>query len=465
MSDEIVLKVTNLSKCFHIYDNPHDRLKQTLLLGTKKYYREFWALNDINFELKRGEALGIIGRNGSGKSTLLQLICQTLAPTTGTIEVKGRIAALLELGAGFNPQFTGRENVYINGAILGFSHKEIDDRFEEIIAFADIGEFIDQPVKSYSSGMFVRLAFAVQACVNPDILIIDEALAVGDVFFRQKCYKFLNSLLKKGVSIILVTHAMNEVEQFCDRILFLKKGKTIFLGPANEGVKRYYISDQSLVAAKHSQSNNDAPLPYISSLPTTIEPTDYFWPGLNEFSDISAVPQVSNGLASCLSLAVCDISGEICHSFQQGETASFYYEFMLHADIEIPAAGLVIQNQNGINVHGKSTVEYGTPVPYTVKKGEILRIRQDISLEIAIGDYTFEIGLASMSAKDYEKRALYHYEEFYASQTRLCHLPNVGQFSVLPRSHTETVQLMHHGVANLPGNCQVFKIPTESKNL
>lgn len=464
MSDEIVLKVTNLSKSFHIYDKPHDRLKQTMSLGAKKYYREFWALNDVNFELKRGEALGIIGRNGSGKSTLLQLICQTLTPTTGTIERKGRIAALLELGAGFNPQFTGRENVYINGAILGFSRKEIDERFEEIAAFADIGEFIDQPVKSYSSGMFVRLAFAVQACVSPDILIIDEALAVGDVFFRQKCYKFLNSLLKKGVSIILVTHAMNEVEQFCDRTLFLKKGKTVFLGPANEGVKRYYISDQTLAAVKQNHNSKESMQPQMSA-PSVQDTKDFFWPRLTEFTDISTVSQVSNGLASCLSLAICDTSGDICHAFQQGETASFFYEFMLLEDIEIPAAGLVIQNQNGINVHGKSTVEYGTPVPQSVKKGEVLRIRQDICLEIAIGDYTFEIGLASMPQNDYEKRAFYHYEEFYASQTRLCHLPNVGQFSVLPRSHTDTVQLLHHGIANLPGHCQVFKVPVESKNL
>lgn len=229
MSSEVAIHVSNLSKCYQIYDTPRDRLKQFLLprlsLSEKRYYREFWALRDISLKVHRGETLGILGRNGAGKSTLLQIICGTLAQTDGSVQVNGRIAALLELGAGFNPEFTGRENVYLNGSVLGLSKEEIDNRFAEIESFADIGDFIDQPVKSYSSGMYVRLAFAVQACVDPEILIVDEALSVGDIGFQYKCYKRMEDLRKKGVTIIMVTHSTGSVLEYADRCIVLDKGR------------------------------------------------------------------------------------------------------------------------------------------------------------------------------------------------------------------------------------------------
>ncbi|MBD9515411.1 ABC transporter ATP-binding protein [Pseudomonas sp. PDM22] len=229
MSSEVAIHVSNLSKCYQIYDTPRDRLKQFLLprlsLSEKRYYREFWALRDISLKVQRGETLGILGRNGAGKSTLLQIICGTLAQTDGSVQVNGRIAALLELGAGFNPEFTGRENVYLNGSVLGLSKEEIDNRFAEIESFADIGDFIDQPVKSYSSGMYVRLAFAVQACVDPEILIVDEALSVGDIGFQYKCYKRMEDLRKKGVTIIMVTHSTGSVLEYADRCIVLDKGR------------------------------------------------------------------------------------------------------------------------------------------------------------------------------------------------------------------------------------------------
>jgi len=227
MSSEIAIKVENLRKCYHIYDKPSDRLLQMLARNRTKFFREFWALDDISFEIRKGETVGIIGRNGSGKSTLLQLICGTLNPTAGTISTKGRIAALLELGSGFNPEFTGRENVYMNAAVLGLGKEEIDKRYEEIAAFADIGEFIDQPVKTYSSGMAVRLAFAVQACVDPEILIVDEALAVGDIGFQYKCFKRMEALRARGVTILMVTHATGTILEYADRCFVLEDGKAI----------------------------------------------------------------------------------------------------------------------------------------------------------------------------------------------------------------------------------------------
>jgi lipopolysaccharide transport system ATP-binding protein len=216
MSSEVAIKVQNLSKCYEIYDKPRDRLLQMLSRGKKKYCREFWALRDVSFEIRKGETVGIVGRNGSGKSTLLQILCGTLNPTSGTVETHGRIAALLELGSGFNPEFTGRENVYLNASILGLSKEEIDARYDAIIEFADIGDFINQPVKTYSSGMLVRLAFSVQAQVEPDILIVDEALAVGDAKFQARCFDRLKKLKENGTSILLVTHSSEQIVTHCD---------------------------------------------------------------------------------------------------------------------------------------------------------------------------------------------------------------------------------------------------------
>ena len=233
-SNDIAISVSNLSKCYQIYENPRDRLKQFVMprvrriagKANKHYFREFWALKDVSFEIKKGETVGIIGRNGSGKSTLLQMICGTLSPTSGSIQTSGRIAALLELGSGFNPEFTGRENVYMNASVLGLTNKQIDERFESIVTFADIGDFINQPVKTYSSGMMVRLAFAVIAHVDADILVVDEALAVGDAFYTQKCMRFLRNFMKSG-TVLFVSHDTSSIKNFCSYAMWLEKGQVL----------------------------------------------------------------------------------------------------------------------------------------------------------------------------------------------------------------------------------------------
>jgi lipopolysaccharide transport system ATP-binding protein len=248
MSSEIAIKVENLSKCYQIYDQPRDRLKQfvfprlrqTVGLQRKQYYREFWSLRDVSFEVKKGETIGIIGRNGSGKSTLLQMICGTLNPTSGNIYTKGRIAALLELGSGFNPEFTGRENVYLNAAVLGLTKKQIDERFDQIAAFAEIGEFIEQPVKTYSSGMMVRLAFGVIAHVDADILVVDEALAVGDAFFTQKCMRFIREFQKNGGTLLFVSHDTGSVVNLCSSAIMLVRGEVTRTG-SPKAVCEYYL--------------------------------------------------------------------------------------------------------------------------------------------------------------------------------------------------------------------------------
>lgn len=235
MCSDTVIKVQNLHKSFHIYEQPRDRFKQFILpltqsalgLTRRQYYREYWALKDMSFEIKKGEIVGIIGRNGAGKSTLLQVICGTLTPTHGSVEVQGRVAALLELGAGFNPEFSGKDNVYLNGSVLGLTKEEIDEKYEEILAFADIGSFINQPVKTYSSGMYVRLAFAVQACIDPDILIVDEALAVGDIGFQYKCFRRIESLRARGTTILMVTHSTGSILEYADRCIVIDAGQIL----------------------------------------------------------------------------------------------------------------------------------------------------------------------------------------------------------------------------------------------
>lgn len=241
MSSEPIIEVRGMGKAYPMYDKPHHRLLQMLAPGpSSRWYKEFQALRNIDFSVHRGETVGIVGCNGSGKSTLLQVICGTLAPTTGTVHVRGRVAALLELGAGFNPEFTGRENVYLNGSVLGLTRKELDACFDDIAAFADIGEFIEQPVKSYSSGMYIRLAFAVAINVTPDILVIDEALSVGDEAFQRKCFARINAIRDAGATVLFVSHSAGTVVELCDRAILMDHGELLAEGTPKFVVSRYH---------------------------------------------------------------------------------------------------------------------------------------------------------------------------------------------------------------------------------
>ena len=253
-----LIRAESLSKCYHLYERPADRLWQLLWGRRRRYYREFWALRETSFEVIRGEALGLVGRNGAGKSTLLQLICGTLTPTGGAITVDGRVAALLELGAGFNPEFTGRENVFLAASIMGLSTAEIEARFEQIVEFSGIRDFIDQPVKTYSSGMYVRLAFSVATSVDPVVLVVDEALAVGDGQFARKSFDRIMALKKAGTTILFCSHSLYQVEAFCDNVLWLEQGRTMMLGKPQDVVPRY---TQFLAEGQAQDSGAEAPRP------------------------------------------------------------------------------------------------------------------------------------------------------------------------------------------------------------
>ncbi len=349
MIEAIAVCVKNLSKCYQIYEKPQDRLKQAIIPKVQQavaplgklfihkepshtsYYREFWAVRDVSFEIRKGETVGIIGRNGSGKSTLLQMIAGTLTPTSGGVEINGRIAALLELGSGFNPEFTGRENVYLNGAILGLSYEEIDHRFDTIADFADIGEFIDQPVKTYSSGMMVRLAFSVSVNVEPDILIIDEALAVGDAAFQFKCMERLERLTRSGVTLLFVSHDLSAVKAFCDHAIYLDQGVIKAAGKAEEVAELYLLDLKNIQKQAVSKG-----------LPVTLKPAAGSGKGVaigtEEGRVTSAVFTDTNGVRS---------------AYKRGDRVEVRVDVEFKSSVKKPSVGLILQDRRMIGISGR----------------------------------------------------------------------------------------------------------------
>lgn len=389
---EIAIRVKNLSKCYEIYNKPQDRLKQAFS-RSKKYFHEFWALHDVSFEIKKGEALGIVGRNGSGKSTLLQLICGTLTPTSGEIKVNGRIAALLELGAGFNPEFTGRENVYMNGAILGFSKGEIDAKFDEIAAFADIGEFIEQPVKTYSSGMFVRLAFAVQACIEPDILIVDEALSVGDIFFQQKCATRIQELLKKGTTVLFVTHDLHSITTFCKQALLLSEGKLIKIGEPKE-VLEYYTAVLYGYSAQQSLETNIRKDGYVAA---KINFDNFDLNSLQSVSNLG-ITRYGEGAIQFQRFALLDFESKAISQFTSGENLKLVLELTTNNKSGlIPNVGFQIRDRLGNIACGTNLWMLGAKVEPQEANSNFY-IVFDIKLMLGAGAYTITVAVSDYSS-------------------------------------------------------------------
>lgn len=383
-SNDIAISVQNLSKCYQIYETPRDRLKQFVMprirrlagKANKQYFREFWALKDISFEIKKGETVGIIGRNGSGKSTLLQMICGTLTPTSGSIETNGRIAALLELGSGFNPEFTGRENVYMNAAVLGLSKQEIDKRFDDIVAFAEIGNFIDQPVKTYSSGMYVRLAFSVVAHVDPEILVVDEALAVGDYAFQQKCFKRIGDLQKRGCSILLVSHDLSSLVQFCTKGYLLKEGMVVGKGSAYEVVNLYKrLSTTSRFDKRQSKATITASLPLLHSS-YVINP---------------CVENYGSLVAEIYDWAILDGDGNVTTSILSESSTEILIRIHFHKDCYNPIVGYFFTDSKGREIVGTNTnftrSQLGAKSP-----GQSIEVGFKQVLGLTSGEYTLNLG-------------------------------------------------------------------------
>jgi len=409
-SSDIAIRVTNLSKRYEIYSNPRDRLKQFVLprlqrlarQPSKQYFREFWALKEVSFEIKKGETVGIIGRNGSGKSTLLQLICGTLNPTSGSIQTNGRIAALLELGSGFSREFTGRENVYMNAAVLGLSQEEIDARFDIIAAFADIGEFINQPIKTSSSGMVVRLAFAVQASVDPEILVVDEALSVGDAKFQAKCFELLRHLNEHGTSILLVTHSSEQIVTHCSTAILLNNGTQIETGEPKHVVNRYMdllfgkekiaISAKSDIRTETSVSSNISQDYKLSWLEDDFakrhgyNPHEYRW---------------GDGAATILDFYFAADDEPYPSAVSTGQRITLAVSIKFHRDFYRPILGITIKTKEGVTVYGvnSETLECDDFIKLG-RSGSVIQAETVFTCRLAPGDYFISLGIASKHGEE-----------------------------------------------------------------
>ncbi|MBE5977037.1 MAG: ABC transporter ATP-binding protein [Paenibacillaceae bacterium] len=406
-SNNKALTVNNVTKIYKLYEKPIDRLKEAMSPTHKNYHRDFYALNGISFDVEKGQTVGIIGTNGSGKSTILKIITGVLTPTTGDVQVNGVISALLELGAGFNMDYTGIENIYMNGTMMGFSRKEMDAKLQDILDFADIGDFVYQPVKTYSSGMFVRLAFALAINVEPEILIVDEALSVGDVFFQAKCYRRMEEIRKNGTTILMVTHDMGAIIKYCDRVVVLNKGNFIAEGEPGKMVDLY----KKILANQMDDLNEE------------LEAADN---GLNDFSGDQAIAEKSRAAAGgmmkdkltinpnrteygdkraeIIDFGLLDERGNITNLLLKGERFTIKERIHFHGEIETPIFTYTIKDKRGADLTGTNTMFESSDVK-SVKKGDEYVVEFTQKMTLQGGEY-----LLSMSCTGFEngEHVVYH---------------------------------------------------------
>jgi len=385
MSD-IAISVHNLSKDYYLYKKPIHRVVEALFPGGKKYHTAFSALSNVDFQVKRGEAIGIIGRNGSGKSTLLQIISNVLQATKGTATVNGRISALLELGAGFNPEFTGRENVFLSTAIMGLSREEIDNRFNDIAAFADIGDFIDLPVKTYSSGMYVRLAFATAVSVDPDILIVDEALAVGDIFFQQRCVEHMKKMME-SCTIILVSHDMHAISNLCDRVIVLEKGVQLYDGKPGQAIALYtkLIHTEQFSREYVDEDTNDAIPDRVTAQVLDIFP---------DFNSWIVVPEEQKGGAGEVQIVKVSVTkdGQLFKTIQEKEQVNIRLLVFASKNKKDIIFGYTIKDRMGVALFGENSLSLNEE-PFELKYGYSLVEYSFFWPEVYPDEYTLTVGI------------------------------------------------------------------------
>lgn len=380
MSDTVI-NVKNVSKLYKLYDKPADRLKESLGLTKKKLYKEHYALSNVSFRINRGETVGIIGTNGSGKSTMLKIITGVLNPTGGDVEIRGRISALLELGAGFNMEYTGIENVYLNGTMNGFTREEIDGRLNDILEFADIGDFVHQPVKTYSSGMFVRLAFAVAINIDPEILIVDEALSVGDVFFQAKCFKKFEDFKEQGKTILFVSHDTGSIQRYCDKVILLNQGQKVAEGDTKKVVDLY---KKMLVHAGESSGE-----PEDEGAGVQTENDQNTWK--NHISLNPSFLEYGDKQAEIVDFAVKNDKGAYTNIVEDGTEFRVKMKVRFHMDVEEPIFAMTIKNVQGLEIAGTNTM-YEHISMGLCRKGEerIVEFRQKAVLQA--GEYLLSLG-------------------------------------------------------------------------
>ncbi len=397
---EVAISVNNVSKMYKLYDNPMDRLKESLGLSRKKKYKEHYALNDVSFQVRKGETVGIIGTNGSGKSTILKIITGVLNPTQGQVVVDGRISALLELGAGFNGEYSGIENVYLNGTMIGFSKEEIDAKLQDILDFADIGDFVNQPVKTYSSGMFVRLAFAVAINIEPEILIVDEALSVGDVFFQAKCYRKFEEFKEMGKTILFVSHDLSSIGKYCDRVVLLNKGKKLAEGDAKEMVNLYRrvlvnqyeepeeIQEEESTNSISEQEKEEKREEKVEKVFNQPQQEDLMKAQLNLNPEVL---EYGSKLAEIEDFSIRDDTGMITNVIEKGKTFSVDMKIRFQEDISEPIFAFTLKDLKGTEITGTNTMYENIPVA-PQKKGDVRHITFTQKMPLEAGEYMLCLG-------------------------------------------------------------------------
>lgn len=411
---KVAIKVTNVSKVYKLYDSPAARLKDALGLTRGKNYREHAALHDVTLEIQRGETVGIIGTNGSGKSTLLKIITGVIRQTGGEVEVDGRISALLELGAGFNMEYTGVENVYLQGNMMGFSRQEIEQKMDDILGFADIGDFVYQPVKTYSSGMFVRLAFAVAINIEPEILIVDEALSVGDVFFQAKCYRKFEEFKRQGKTILFVSHDLGSITKYCDRAVLLNKGKKIMEGTPKEAVDRYKMA---LVEQEEADCREHASLweagagsgKWREKLPLNPDTLEY-----------------GDKKAEIVDFAIMDKTGKVTNIIEKGDPFTVKLKVEFAEDVAEPVFAFTFKNLMGIEITGTNTMFENEGVEPR-KAGDVQSVAFTQRMVLQGGEYLLSLGCTGY---EYETFQVHHRLYDVCSLTVISHKNTVGFFDM-----------------------------------
>lgn len=404
---EIAIEVKDLFKIYKLYDKPSDRLKDSLGLSRKKCYREYFALKNINLEVLRGETVGIIGTNGAGKSTILKIITGVLSATSGSVNINGRISALLELGAGFNMEYTGLENVYLNGAMIGFSREEIDAKLNDILEFADIGDFIHQPVKTYSSGMFVRLAFAVAISIDPEILIVDEALSVGDVFFQAKCFRKFEEFKKKGKTILFVSHDLSSVNKYCDRVFLLNHGELIREGSPKDMIDVYkkilvnqYSEDEEPLKGGSEDGNlsaeqKESGIKTVFGKPFPLKDSMYQNPNVVNYG---------NQVAEIVDYAILDEKKTITNSVESGTEVTVYLQARFSRTVKNPVLAFTFKDIHGVELVGTNTMFEGIDTGI-VQAGEYRAAVFTQKLSLQKGDYLLSLGCTGFEDGEFQ---VYH---------------------------------------------------------
>ena len=372
---------------YKLYDKPSDRLKEALGLTRKKLYKEHYALRDVNFDIQEGECVGIIGTNGSGKSTILKIITGVLTPTQGEVKVDGRISALLELGAGFNMEYSGLENVYLNGTMIGFSKEEIDARLDDILEFADIGDFIHQPVKTYSSGMFVRLAFAVAINIDPEILVVDEALSVGDVFFQAKCYHKFEEFKKQGKTILFVSHDLSSVSKYCDRVILLNKGVKLDEGSPKQMVDLY----KQLLVGQDPVKQQEADKEKKAAVQSE---------GTGNFQANPNMLEYGNRMAEIIHFEVLDDRGMLSNTIEKGTEFKIRMKVHFNEDIQEPIMAYTFKNINGTEITGTNTMFEKAQVARS-GAGDECTVTFTQNMDLQGGEYLLSFGCTGYKDGDF----------------------------------------------------------------